>query len=63
MEATLLRAEMLVVTAEDSGTDEIAMEAHIVTLAVMHSQAFSDFFVFRVACMGPASATVCAGNA
>jgi hypothetical protein len=35
VEATLLRAEMLVVTAGNSGTDEIAMETHKVILAMM----------------------------
>ena len=63
MEATLLPAEMLVVTAGNSGTDEIAVETHIVILAVMYSQAFSDLFVVRLTCMGPASASVCAGSA
>lgn len=63
MEATLLRAEKLVVTAGNSGRDEIAVETHIVILAMMYLPALSDFLVSRLTCMGPASAAVCAGSA
>ena len=47
----------------NSGTDEIAVETHIVILAMMYLPAFSDFLVFRLTCVGPASAGVCAGSA
>ena len=40
----------------------IAVETHIVILAMMYLAGFSDFLVFRLTCVGPASATVCAGN-
>ena len=49
--------------AGNSGTDEIAVETHIVILAMMYLPAFSDFLVFRLTCVGPVSATVCAGSA
>ena len=63
MEATLLRAEMLVVTAGNSGTDKIGLETHMLSLAMMYLQAFSYLFVFRLTCMGLASASVRAGSA
>jgi hypothetical protein len=47
----------------NSGTDKIALETHIVILAMMYLPAFSDFLVFRLTCVGPASASVCAGSA
>ena len=47
----------------NSGTDEIAVETHIVILAMMYLPAFSDFLVFRLTFVGPASAGVCAGSA
>ena len=62
-EANLVRAEMLVVTAENSGTEEIAVETHIVILAMTYLPAFSDFLVFLITCAGPASASRCAGSA
>ena len=39
------------------------VETHIVTFVMISLAAFSDFFVFRLTCEGPASATVCAGSA
>ena len=46
----------------NSATDEIAVETHIVILAMMYLPAFSDFLVFRLRCVGPASASVSAGS-
>lgn len=46
-----------------SGTDKIAVETHIVILAMIHLPGFSDFFVFRLTHQRPASATVCTGSA
>lgn len=44
-------------------TDEIAVETHIVILAMMYLAGFSDFLAFRLTCVGPASADICAGSA